>query len=683
MVKYYSVCPHDCPDTCGWNVEVVDGKITRVVGAANHPITQGIICDKARYYPQRVYGSDRILYPMKRTGSKGSGKFIRITWDEALGEITRKWQKLIQHHGAESILPYSYAGTEGIINKASMDRRFFYRLGATRLERTICSSAGSLGYKLVYGQAIGVNPLESVHAKLIIFWGINALETNLHQALLAEKARKNGAKIIVIDVHRNKTAQWADEFYQVLPGSDGALAMGLAHIIFRDALDGSNWSKKYCLGLPEYAAEAKNYPPEKVAQITGLSIDKIEELAQMYSQIRPNLIRIGNGLQHHDNGGMVTWAIACLPALIGAWEDQGGGAIKFNSGYFPLDVDALERPDLMTGFPRVVNMNRLGRVLTELEQPIYSLYVYNSNPAVVAPEQSLIIKGLAREELFTVVHEQVWTDTARWADLVLPATTHLEHPDLYASYWHCVLQWADPVIEPLGESKSNLEVFKALAQWMGFEDRCFLDTPEDIVAQALNLPYWRERGVDLQRLRREHFIPLPTIPDKPYATGGFATFSAKAELYSEKALELGLNSVPCHRPLVEGPEKVNNKDSEYPLTLISPPNHSFLNSTFANVPELKKRAGMATLEIHPEDAKQRQINSSEMVRVFNARGSCKLQAIIAETVLPGVVVASGLWSLEDYHNHQGINCLTSDRLADLGNGATFFSNLVQVEKAKL
>lgn len=670
----YSVCPHDCPDTCAWIVHMSDGKIVKVNGDPDHPVTKGVICEKARYYPHRLYGKERVLYPMRRKGKKGEGEFVRITWDEALTSITDYWKTLINKYGSESILPYSYAGTEGVINNSSMDRRFFNKLGATRLERTICSAAGSAGFNLVYGQGKGINPLDSAQAKVILFWGINALETNLHQAILAEQARKNGAKIIAIDVHRNKTAGWADVFYHILPGSDGALALGIAHIIVRDGLADLSWAREHTHGLAQFMVTLQDYPPDKVARLTGLNPGQIEELARLYTQNRPSLIRIGNGFQHHDNGGMATWAISCLPALIGTWEDKGGGAIKFNSGYFPTNRDALERPDLLKGSPRIVNMNQLGRALTELDPAIYALYVYNSNPAIVAPEQRLVKKGLAREDLFTVVHEQVWTDTTRFADIVLPATTHLEHPDLYKSYWHCVLQWADPVIPPLGESKANIEVFAELAARMGYTDSCFQDTTEEIAQQALDLPYWKEQEITVERLRRERYIPIE-VPELPFATGTFPTPSGKAELSSEQARSQGMSEVPCHVPLSEGPETANTL---YPITLISAPNHYFLNSTFAEIPQIREKAGVPLLEINPVDAASRSIKDGDLVKVYNDRGICQLVTCVKDSVLPGVAVTTGLhWYSED---NCGINELTPSRLADMGHGATFFSNLVEIQK---
>lgn len=677
MEVKYSVCPHDCPDTCAWRVELVEGKILQIAGDSEHPVTQGVICEKAKHYPERVYGKDRVLYPMRRSGPKGSGEFEQISWKEAFEEISVRWKSLIEEHGPEAILPYSYAGTEGMINKASMDRRFFFHLGASRLERTICSAAGTLGYQLAYGESKGVNPLQTDEAQLIIFWGINALETNLHQAILAAKARKKGAKMVVIDVHRNRTAQWADEFYQILPGSDGALALGLAHVILRDGLEASEWVKENVYGLAAFRETIHEYSPERVGEITGLRPEDIEKLARDYATTRPSLIRIGNGLQHHDNGGMSTWAIACLPGLTGAWQDKGGGLIKFNSGYFQFDRNRIERPDLLKGTPRIVNMNQLGKALTELHPPVYSLFVYNSNPAAVAPEQGKVLRGLAREDLFTVVHEQVWTDTARLADLVLPATTHLEHSDLYMSYWHGVLQWADPVIAPLGESMSNIELFQELARYMGFTEACFKESTEDIAREALDTPFWKEQGITLDRLKDERYISLK-MPELPFAQGEWATPSGKIEFYSEAALKLGLSPVPVHIPCLEGPE---SGSGEYSLTLISPPHHDILNSTFGNLPSILEHSKEPYLEIHPEDAKKRFIEDGDLVVAYNSRGTCVLRAKVVESVLQGVVVAPGVWWLGSYPKGQGINTLTPGRLSDMGQGATFFSNLVEVRKS--
>ena len=683
----YSVCPHDCPDTCALKVEVEDGKIVKVAGDPLHPLTKGVICEKVRAYPERIYGN-RILYPMRRTGKKDGGEFKRISWNDAIDEITKRWRELISKYGSESIMPYSYGGTEGVINKASMDRRLFNKIGATALDRTICSAAGSLGYQLAYGESKGVNPLDTVNAKLIIFWGINALETNMHQALLAEAARKEGAKIIAIDVHRNKTAKWVDDFYMILPGSDGALALGIAHIILRDNLENKEFLKKYSFGFDEFRKKAHEYPPDKVAGITGLSKERIEHLAKLYAETKPSFLRIGNGLQHHKNGGINTWLISLLPALTGAWSDKGGGALKSNSGYFPLNEEALKRPDLLKKPVRTVNMVQLGKALCEVSNPpIMSLYVYNSNPAVVAPNQNLVIKGLAREDLFTVVHEQTTTDTAKWADIILPATTSFEHADLYVSYWHTFIQWADPVIQPLGEAKPNIEVFKLIANALDFNDECFSDTEEDIARQAVDLPYWKEKGITFERLKKERFIKIET-EDYPFEFDKLNTSSGKIEFKSKKVSACGLSEVPQYNPINEyydfrntGFNKNNTAlNTNYPLIFVSPPNHFFLNSSFAGVTSLKAKAIEPFLEINPEDAEARGINDGDLIRVENERGGLSIKAKVVNSVLPGVVVSAGLWWKDDYANGSGVNALTPDDLSDIGGGATFFSSLVEVKK---
>ncbi len=696
----YSVCPHDCPDTCSLKAEIDNGKIIKVAGDPSHPVTKGVICEKVRAYPERIYNPSRILYPMRRTGKKGAagrfGGFERISWEEAVETIVKRWQELIKASGPESILPYSYGGTEGVINHGSMDRRLFNKIGATRLERTICSAAGSLGYQLAYGKSVGTNPIDTINSKLIIFWGINALETNMHQAIFADNARKNGAKIIAVDVHNNKTAKWADEFYLILPGSDGALALGLAHVIIRDGLADEVFLEKYSRGFESFKAKAKEYPPGLVADLTGLSGKQIENLAHSYAEIKPSFIRIGNGLQHHSNGGINTWAISLLPALIGAWKDKGGGALRSNSGHFPLNNDALERPDLLKNSPRAVNMVQLGKVLCGLNPPIRSVYVYNSNPAVIAPNQNLVLKGLAREDLFTVVHEQVMTDTAKWADIILPATTSFEHADMYVSYWHTSLQWADPVIARVGEAKPNIDVFKLIAKGLGFTEPCFSDSEEDIAGKALDLPYWREQGITLDRLKKERFIML-NILDRPFVGGSPFTPSGKIEFKSEKAAELGLKDIPDYKPIREkrlngdksgidssnpitgGGEKMP-AEPDFPLTLITPPNHFFLNSTFADTPSLKIKSVEPFLEINPKDAKVREIKDGDLVKVENMRGSVVIKAKVIGSVLPGVVVSAGLWWKENYENGSGVNALTPDSLSDIGGGATFFSASVEVKK---
>ncbi|MCL5046276.1 MAG: molybdopterin oxidoreductase family protein [Actinobacteria bacterium] len=693
LILKRSVCPHDCPDTCGLLVHVRDGRIEKIEGDPDHPVTRGFTCSKVRSYIERVYGPNRILTPMKRRGPKDVGptgfdQFEPISWDEAIETIADHFREIIRRWGPESILPFSYAGTEGVVNIASMDRRFFYRLGASRLERTICSSAGSAGWTFTMGERVGVDPLLTERARFILIWGANSAATNIHQMALARKAHRNGAKLVVVDVHRNHTAAAADEFYQVLPGSDAALALGMMHVIVAEGLHDEDYVGRHTVGFDQLKERLEDYPPERVARITGLAPEAIAGLAREYASTRPSFIRIGNGLQHHDNGGMAIRTIACLPAIMGAWKDVGGGALHFNSGYFALNERAVQRPALLSGNPRIINMCQLGKALTEADPPVKALFVYNSNPAAVVPNQKMVLQGLARDDLFTVVHEQVLTDTCLYADIILPATTFLEHTDLYKSYWHQYLQLAEPVIPRVGEAKPNIEVFSLLARAMGFAEECFGDTTEDVIRQALDFPSNEGlNGVTLERLKREGRIFL-SRGEFPFGEGKWKTPSGKIELYSEAMARDGYDPLPAHVPLVEGPESPPELKSSFPLTLINPPNHGFLNSTFGDSTSSVAQEKEPVIEIHPEDAGPRGIESGDLVRVWNDRGECYLRARVADTVLPGVLVSLGVWwasrsprfgNLKPRFGN--LNQTTPDRLADMGGGATIFSNLVQVEKA--
>ncbi len=484
-----SVCSLDCPDQCGLLIHKESGKIVKIEGDPSHPITQGAICNKVRHMGERIYDEKRLRYPMKRSGSKGENTFERITREEAIKTITDRWKSIIASEGAEAILPYSFYGNMGRIGTEGMGRRLFNRMSASRLIYSICESAGTEGYSYTMGGSYGTDPEDSVHAKLIIMWGINAVSTNMHQVTIAEKARKNGAKIIVIDVHNNRTAKWADWFIPILPGTDSALALGVMHILFKEGMVDEEFLQEYTIGHEELREHVKSYSPEIVSSITGVPVPDIYKLARMYGESAAAFIRIGNGPQHHDNGGMTIRTIACLPALTGQWLKLGGGAIKGNGGHLSLNKRALERPDLLKSSTRRINMNLLGSALLDLDPPIRSLYVYNSNPALVAPHANKVREGLSRDDLFTVVHDLFLTETASYADIVLPATSAFENTDLYISYWHHYVQIQQPVIAPYEESKSNDEVFRLLAQAMGFgNEQPFLDTPEDMINQALNNP---------------------------------------------------------------------------------------------------------------------------------------------------------------------------------------------------
>lgn len=665
------VCSLDCPDQCGLLLHKEAGRIVKVEGDPAHPITQGAICNKVRHMAERLYDPARLRYPLKRTGKKGDGAFERISWEEAIETIVSKWKTLIATEGAESILPYSFYGNMGRIGAEGMDRRFFHRLGASRLEYTICEAAGTEGYHYTMGGSYGTSPEDTVHAKLIVMWGINAVSTNLHQIVLSEKARKNGARIVAIDVHRNRTAKWADWFIPVRPGTDAALALGLMHILFEEGMTNESFLQTYTVGHEKLREHVKSYDPAFVSSVTGVPVEDIYELARLYGRTTPSFIRIGNGIQHHDNGGMCVRTIACLPALTGQWMHRGGGAIKGNGSYLEFNKAALQRPQLRKQPARFINMNLLGNALLELDPPIRSLYVYNSNPAVVAPHAGKVRQGLMREDLFTVVHDLFLTETARYADLVLPATSSFENHDIYRSYWHHYVQLQLPAIEPYGESKSNPDVFRLLAQGMGFEEEALRDSNEDMIRQALNNPANPNlEGITYERLREEQYVRANVRPLFP---GKLPTPSGKIELYS-KAMELkGLPPLPTYTPLP------TDEDKDLPFQFIPAPNHNFLNSTFSHHAKHVRLEGEPKLYMHTEDAASLGIQSGERVRVRNSRGSCELTASVGDDVLPGTVVSQGLWADEEGSSRL-VNALTPDRVADMGGGAVFFSGRVQVEK---
>ena len=668
---FKSVCPLDCPDQCGLLLHKVDGRVVKVEGDPVHPVTKGNICNKVRNMASRIYDDNRLKYPMKRVGAKGEGRFERISWEEAIETITSRWKNLIETEGPESILPYSFYGNMGLLNAEGMDRRFFHRLGASQLDRSICSSAGSAGYRYTMGGSFGIDPEDTIHSKLIIFWGINAASTNMHQVALAQKARKhNGAKIVVIDVHKNQTGRLADWFIPILPGTDSALALGIMHILFAENLADSSFLQEYTVGYEELREHVIHYDPLTVSEITGIPVEDIYKLARMYGNTTPAFIRIGNGPQHHDNGGMFVRTVSCLPALTGQWLIKGGGAIKGNSGYLAVNTVKLQQPRLLKNKQtRVINMNQLGDALRKLDPPVKSLYVYSCNPAVVAPEGVKVREGLEREDLFVVVHDLFLTETAKYADIILPATSSFENTDVYTSYWHHYIQVQQPVIEAYGESKSNVDVFRLLAKGMGFEEPAFEVTEEEMIAEALDFtanPYLD--GLDYETLVEKQYVKAKV---KPLFPGKLRTPSGKIELYSKRMKANGYPPLPTYIPIVV--------DGDHPYHFIPAPNHNFLNSTFSNN---QKHIGLekeARLHMNLEDAAAAGIEDGDPVRVWNQRGECLLKVSVGENVLPGVVVTQGLWAdLEG--TKQLVNTLTPDRISDMGSGATFFSGRVSVEK---
>ncbi|HQR39405.1 MAG TPA: molybdopterin oxidoreductase family protein [Blastocatellia bacterium] len=673
-------CPHDCPDTCAMLVTVEDGKATSVRGNPEHPFTQGFLCTKVSRYHERTNSPDRVLHPLRRTGPKGSGQFERVSWDTAIDEIGERLGQLAESaDGPETILPYSYAGTMGLVQGESMDRRFFHRLGASFLDRTICATAGAAGWAATIGASIGVDPEQFHRARFIILWGTNTLTSNVHQWPQILEARKNGAEVVSIDPYRNRTAAVADRWLAIRPGTDAALAIGMAHIAFRDGLADRDYLASYTVGAEAFEQRAAEFPPDRVAEITGLPVDSIEWLATKFATVRPAAIRLNYGLQRHAGGGMAVRAIAALPAVTGGWRDVGGGAVLSTSGQFPLNRAALERLDLVRGNPRTINMSRLGDALLSAEPPVKALVVYNSNPAAIAPDQSSVLRGLKRDDLFTVVLEHFQTDTADYADFVLPATTQLEHFDIVKPYGHYTLMCNNPSIAPIGESKPNTEIFRLLAARMGFDEPCFADTDEELAAQVISTDSPLFEGFSIERLKHDGWIRL-NIPENyaPFADGGFPTPSGKCELYSETLAAEGHDPLPCYIPPRESVATSPELAARFPLALISPPAHSFLNSSFANLERSLRSEREPMLLIHPTDAAARNIETGAMVSAYNDRGGCRLRARVSDDVREGVVVAPSVWWNKRTTDGVNINQTTSQALTDLGGGATFYDNLVEV-----
>src|SRR6266436_1217913 len=620
MKIVHAVCSHGCPDSCGVLVTVDEatGRAVKVQGDPSHPVTRGFLCGKVAKYLDRVYSPDRLLYPMRRKAGVAKGPlaqgreaeaFERISWDEALDEVAARLKKIAAEFGPESVLPYSYAGTIGKLGYGSMDRRFFHRLGASQLDRTICSTAGGAALKSVYGVKLGTPPQDFAHAGLIIAWASNIHGNNVHLWPFIEEARRKGAKLVVIDPYRTRTAACADWYLPINPGTDGALALAMMHVIIGEGLHDADYVAKHTLGFAELREKVKAYSPESVAHWTGISAEDIRKLAHEYATVRPSVIRLNYGVQRSEGGGMATRAIAMLPCITGSWKKIGGGLQMSTSGAFGLNNDALRRPDLapagMQHPPRSVNMVELGKALNTLsDPPVKALFVYNSNPAAVCPNHNDVVRGLKRTDLFTVVHEQFFTDTTDYADIVLPATTFFEHKDLQAAYGHYYLQMSNAAIEPLGECRSNVEVFRALAGRMGFDEECFNESVDQMIDVALYSKNPRLRGIDRDRLEREGHVRLnfeQQLPDSsspdflPFAEGNFGTSSGKAELYSEDLKAQGLDPVVAFTPPEESRHGLRAR--EFPLELLARKADNFLNSTFCNLPVLQEMEEAGLLEM--------------------------------------------------------------------------------------
>ena len=682
-----AACPHDCPDTCALIITVEDGVATDVKGDPDHPTTAGVLCTKVARYAERTYHADRLLYPLKRVGKKGEGKFERISWEQALDEIATRLGA-IAARAPQAVLPYSYCGTMGLVQGESMSSRFFNQMGASQLDRTICATAGATGYKYTIGASYGTDIEQFQDARLIIIWGGNPIASNLHFWMRAQEAKRRGARLIAIDPYRSLTAEKCHQHIALLPGTDAALALGMMHVLIADELLDHDYIAAHTIGYPELKARAAEWTPERTAATCGITVDEVVNLAREYGQTarrgEPVAIRTNYGVQRVAGGGMSVRTIACLPALVGAWRHAAGGIQLSLSGAFPSNKAALQRPDLLKHPVRTINMTTIGDDLLRPASPAFgpqveAVIVYNSNPLAIAPDSPKVMAGFAREDLFTVVLEHFQTDTVDYADIVLPATTQLEHVDAHTAYGHLYMMANNAAIAPMGEAKSNAEIFRLLAARMGYTDPCFLETDEQLAAQAFRKDDARAVHFDWESLKRKGWQKL-AMPAAPFAEGGFPTPSGKCEFYSATMLADGLDPVPTYIPPYESVASNPALAARYPLAMISPPARNFLNSSFVNVTSLRATEGEPHLDIHPEDGAARGIADGEMVRIFNDRGSFVARARVTPKARVGLVVGLSVWWKKLASDGKNVNEVTSQRLTDMGRAPTFYDTLVQVEK---
>lgn len=682
-----AACPHDCPDTCAMHVTVENGVAIKVQGDPDHPTTKGVLCTKVSRYTERTYHPDRLLHPLKRVGPKGSGQFAPVSWDEALDEIATRLGAIAARE-PEAILPYSYAGTMGFVQGESMAARFFNKLGASDLDRTICASAGAAGLRYTYGAGVGMHVEHFVDSKLILIWGSNPITSSVHFWAIAQEAKRRGAKLIAIDPYRSLTAEKCHQHIALLPGTDAALALGMMHVLIDEDLVDHEYIARHTVGYAQLKERVRRYTPARVAEICGIPEDTITTLAREYANAKPAAIRLNYGMQRARGGGQATRAVACLPALIGAWRDPAGGLLMSTSGYAPVDSVAQARPDLRPHQKkpaRVVNMSAIGDALCHpgddsFGPKIEALVVYNSNPVAVAPQSGRVAAGFGREDLFTVVLEHFQTDTADYADFVLPATTQLEHLDIHKAYGHTYLLANNPAIAPLGEAKPNSEIFRLLAGRMGWQEACFSDTDDQLAAQSIRWDDARMAGGDWETLKRNGWIRYD-LPDAPFANGQFYTPSGKCEFYSERMLQEGFDPLPDWVPPYESVASNPDLAARYPLAMISPPARHFLNSSFVNVDSLRASVGEPTLDIHPSDAAPRGIENGGDVRIFNDRGILGAKARVTEKAREGVVVGLSIWWKKLAPDGKNANEVTSQQLTDLGRAPTFYDCLVEVAPA--
>ena len=658
-----SVCPYDCPDACSLLVEVENGQALCVTGEPQHPITQGKLCPKMRDYPATVYSPERILTPLLRTGAKGSGQFTPISWGAAIERIAENWRSLLEQYGGEAILPFSYAGTMGVVQR-NAGHAFFHRLGASQLERTLCSPAKDYGWRAIMGGTKGMRVQETAHSDLIVIWGANAAATSVHFLHFVQKAKRNGAKVWLIDTYETPTAAVADRVIRLQPGSDAALALGVVRLLDEEGLTDELFLEHHVQGYEKLRQEVlPDYTPDKVAALTGVTPQEQLELAQALGQAKAPLIRMGSGMTRYGNGAMTIRAILCVPAWLGAWQHLGGGAYGDLSTGAAVDKDVVLRPDLLNPATRSININQLGDALTQVEPPIRSLYVYHCNPAAVVADQNKVLAGLRRDDLFTVVHERFLTDTALFADIVLPATTSLEQDDLFTCYGHYFVQRSPAAIAPVGEARSNWDVFRLLAEAMGFAG-LYEKTAAEMVEAVLDRPTSWLKAAGVEKIRQGEFVELPVAVDYKLQ---YLTPSKKIEVWNPLEKEPLPRWLPPH-------------GGEGDLWLMTAPSLYGLNSSFREQPRLMQLRGAMSLLMHPADAAKRKLQDGTLVEAWNERGQVLFTLVVTEKAQPGVVVAEGVWKLADAAGANTVNALTSQRLTDRAAGSTFYDTRVFVRQ---
>jgi anaerobic selenocysteine-containing dehydrogenase len=670
-------CPHDCPDTCGLVTEVRDGRAVRVAGDPENPVTRSWLCAKVRPYLDHVYHPDRLLHPLRRVGPKGGGQWTRISWDDAVTEIAGRWKEIVQKHGAEAILPYSYSGTLGLVQMTVSSARLWNRLGASQLERSICGAAGERAVEATLGARWSQPYEDIVHSKLAIIWGHNPVSTGPHFMPFLRQAQRNGCQLVVIDPRRTLTANSSDWHLAPVPGSDGVLALAIANVLVAEGLNQEQWLAEHTIGWPQLRERLREFTPERAAVETGLKADDVVRLARLYGMTKPALIKIADGVNRNRNGGQNVRAICALPAITGQYGVRGGGLAYSTSGYAQWDKPALHHWQECPKPGRVVNMNRLGVALQgEVpDPPIMALYVFGANPASSTPNAGRIVEGLKREDLFTVVHDLFLTDTADYADIVLPATSQLEQTDLHRAYGQAFLTYNRPAIAPLGESKSNWEVMGMLATAMGFTDSWLHQSADEVIDEILratSVHNPRVAGISLEQVKANGAVPLNLPSSTPFVDGRFPTPSGKVELYSQQLADQGIDPLPGRfspEPREEGK-----------FTLITAAAHHFVSSSLASQPGLLLGEGPPFVEIHPQDADRFGITAGSDVIVENSRGWCQLRAVVTDAVRPGVLVSpKGRWAKLGGGRH--VNWTTPDDLGDMAGQSTFQSNRVSIRPA--